>query len=134
MNLRLDAEIERAYYAFDRYETIATFALIYHEKDLSIEKLGELVRSTDRFINIDKNHYFMIFHYTAHEEAYKASQNLLFKLDNYFQDTKSCIAIDNFNKLNAPAVVLSRLNQIINETKKNSLTRIEDESILDLEI
>ena len=132
LDIRLSAEINRAYYAYDRYDTIATFVMVYHEKDLSLEKMGEFVRATDRFMSIDDNHYFIIFHYTAQDNAYKASQNLLLKLDNYFQNSSTCIAIDNFNKSNSPIVVINRLNQIIKETRKNSFTRIEDEAILDL--
>lgn len=128
---RLEAEINRAYYANDRYDIVATFVMVYHDKDLSLEKLGEFVRATDRFINVDDNHYFIIFHYTAQDSAYKASQNLLLKLDGYFQNSNSVIAVDNFDKSKSSTIIINRLKQIIKETRKNSFTRVEDESILD---
>lgn len=131
MSSRLEAEINRAYYANGRYDIVATFVMVYHDKDLSLEKLGKLVRATDRFIHIDNNHYFIIYHYTAQDNAYKASQNLLLKLDDYFQNSNTVIAVDNFNKSKSPLIVINRLKQIIEEIKKNSFARIEDESILD---
>ncbi len=134
MGSRLEAEINRAYYANKKYDVIATFVMVHHDKDLCIEKMGSFVRVTDKFIHIDDNHYFIIFHYIAHNNAYKASQNLILKLDNYFKDSNASIAVDNFDILRSPTVVINRLKQIINEIKRNSYTRIEDETILDSEI
>jgi hypothetical protein len=113
---------------------VSTFVLIYHEKDLSVGQLGKFVRITDRFIPIDDNYYFMIYHYTSQADSYKAAQKLLFKLDDYFQDTTTCIAIDEFDTSNLSAVVLSRLKQIIIETRKHSFRRIEDDCVLDMEV
>jgi len=131
IEIRINAEINRAYYTCDRYQANATFALVYHEKEISLEELGEYVRISDRFVKIDDNYFFMLFHFTNANEASKASQNLLLNLDNHFKDTTTCIAIDNFNTSNPTKVVLNRLNQIIKETRKNSFTRIEYEDILD---
>jgi len=131
LEIRINAEINRAYYTFERYQADATFALVYHEKDISLEELGKYVRISDRFVKYDENHFFMLFHFTGAEEASKASQNLLLKLDNHFNSTTTCIAIDNFNTSNSTKVVLNRLKQIIKETRKNSFARIEYEDILD---
>jgi len=131
IEVRINAEINRAYYTYDRYKADATFALVYHDKELGLEALGEYVRISDRFVKMDENNFFMLFHFTDANEASKASQNLLLKLDNHFHDTSTCIAIDTFNTSNSTKVVLNRLNQIIKETRKNSFTRIEYEDILD---
>jgi len=95
IEIRINAEINRAYYTCDRYQANATFALVYHEKEISLEELGEYVRISDRFVKIDDNYFFMLFHFTNANEASKASQNLLLNLDNHFKDTTTCIAIDN---------------------------------------
>ena len=134
MSSKLEDEINKAYYANEKYGILATFVMIYHEKNISVEKMGEFLRSTDKFVHIDANHYFIIFHYTTQNSAYKASQNLLLKLDEYFQNTSTSIAVDSFNKTKAPKTVINRLKQIIKEVKKSSFTRIEDESILDSQI
>ena len=131
IEVRINAEINRAYYTYERYQTDATFALIYHEKELTLEELGSYVRKSDRFVKMDTNHFFMLFHFTNAQAASKASQNLLLRLDNHFHNTTTCIAIDAFNTANPTKVVLNRLKQIINETKKNSFSRIEYEDILD---
>jgi len=134
LEVRINAEINRAYYTYDRYKADATFALVYHEKQMTLEELGQFVRISDRFVQYDDNHFFILYHFTASEEAHKASQNLLLKLDNHFHNTTTCIAIDNFDTSNNTKVVLNRLKQIIKETKKNSFARIEYEDILDLAI
>ena len=131
IEIRINAEINRAYYTYERYKVNATFALIYHEKKLTLEELGSYVRKSDRFVQIDENHFFILFHFTNAKEVSKASQNLLLRLDNHFHDTATCIAIDTFNTANSTKVVLNRLKQIIIETKKNSFSRIEYEDILD---
>lgn len=134
MGNRLEDEINRAYYANEKYDIVATFVMVYNEKNISIEKMGKFVRATDRFIRIDDNHYFIIFHYTTQDNAYKASQNLLLKLDEYFKNSNTSIAVGSFNKTKTPAMVINELKQIIKELKRSSFTRIEDESILDSEI
>ena len=131
IQIRINAEINRAYYTYERYKVDATFALIYHEGELSLEELGSYVRKSDRFVKVDEHHFFIIYHFTDGSKASKASQNLLLRLDNHFHTTTTCIAIDNFNPANPTKVVLNRLKQIINETRKNSFSRIEYEDILD---
>ena len=127
---RLKVQIKRTYYVYERYNTLATFVLIYHEKELTPKQLASFLRVSDQFIMLDDNHYFINFTYTSLQDAFKASQNLLLYLDNFFNDSTTCIAIDAFNTSYSPQIVLSRLKQILAETKKNSYSRIEDESIL----
>lgn len=134
MTKRLEAEINRAFYANDKYNLIATFVMVYYDKEISVEDMGKYVRATDRFIQIDESHCFIIFHYTAQENAYKASQNLLLKLDKHFQNSNAVIAIDDFDKSESPALIICKLKQIIKEIKKNSLVRVEDKSLLDSKI
>ena len=131
LEVRVNAEINRAYYTYDRYQADATFALVYHENDISLENLGKCMRISDRFVEIDENHFFILYHFTTSKDAYKACQNLLLKLDNHFNNNTTCIAIDTFNTSNPTKVVMNRLKQIIKETKSNSFARIEYEDILD---
>ncbi len=131
---RINIEIKRAYYTFQRYKSESTFVLLYHEKELSLEQLALYVRISDQFVRMDKNHYFINFAFTSEKDAFKASQNLLLYLDNYFNDRTTCIAIDTFNIMNSAQAVLSRLTQVLKETKKNSDVRIENDDILNGQI
>ncbi len=127
---RIKIEVKRTYYTYERYKSESTFVLLYHEKELNPDQLAVYVRISDKFVKIDNNHYFINFAYTSQEDAFKASQNLLLYLDNYFNDRTSCIAIDIFKSSSTAQAVISRLMQILKETKKSSYTRIEDEEIL----
>ena len=127
---RLQIEINKAYYSYKRYKVDATFAILYHEKELYINKLGNLVRVSDLLLKIDNHHYFINFVHTNHNNAFKAAQNLLLALDNYFNDSNTAIAIDTFDTAQTPNLVITRLTQILNEIKKNPYTRIDDENIL----
>jgi hypothetical protein len=124
-------QIKKMYYTHSRYKTEATFAMLYHEKKMSVIELSKFVRISDHLLQIDDNHYFITFFHTPHNEAFKASQNLILYLDNFFQNRTSCIAIDTFDTSNSQAIVYNRLIQILEETQKTSYTRIEDEDILD---
>lgn len=128
---RLFAQIKKAYYAFERYKVDSTFALLFIEKPCELSKLGMMVRITDHLIPVDANHYFIIFTYTKEDNAYKASQNLILKLDSFFKNETSCIALDSFDINKSPDNVLRRLKQILSVTQQNSYTRIENETILD---
>ena len=127
---RLTIEINRAYYTFKRYMAPSTFAFLYIEKELTPTQLGEFVRISDKFLEVDKNHYFINFVFTEQDGAFKASQNLILNLDIFFQDSVSCIAIDTFDASKSPRIVINRLHQILKETKKNPYSRIEDEDVL----
>ncbi len=127
---RLRIEINKTYYTSSRYKVEFTFALLYHKKELSIDELGDLIRVSDIFFQIDDEHYFINFAFTEQDGAFKASQNLIVYLDKHFQDFTSCIAIDTFDKSKTPKMVLNRLKQILHEIKRNPESRIEDDSIL----
>lgn len=127
---RLKIEINKAYYTKKRYSVPSTFAILYHEKELDVAQLGKFVRISDHLLKMDDHHYFLNFAFTEQDGAFKASQNLIMYLDKYFNDTTSCVAIDTFDITLSPTIVLNRLMQILNETRKNSYTRIEDENIL----
>lgn len=128
---RFEVMIEKTYYIHRRYGVTATFALLYHEQPLTVAVLGSFIRLSDHVIPIDKHHDFIIFTFTSEANAYKASQNLLGRLDNHFSDRSSCIALDRFDPDMTPHSVLCRLQQILAATRKNSFARIETDAILD---
>jgi len=127
---RLKIEINKTYYIAKRYNSTNSFAILYHEDELSVDVLGKFVRISDHILRIDEHHYFINFTFTDQENAFKAAQNLLFYLDKHFNNRTSCIALDNFDIKQSPTIALNRLMQILKETKKSSYTRIEDENIL----
>jgi len=127
---RLKIEINKAYYSYKRYKVDSTFAILYHEQELPVDKLGKIVRLSDLLLKVDEHHYFINFVHTNHNNAFKAAQNLLLALDNYFNNNTSAIAIDTFDISQTPTLVINRLTQILKEIQKNPYTRIDDENIL----
>lgn len=128
---RLNVLVKKTYYNFERFRVHATFALLYHEKPMEVVELSHYVRTSDHLIQLDDHHYFIIFAFTTQDNAYKASQNIIHKLDNFFMDNDSFIALDTFDPAKSSHSVLSRLQQILAETRKNPFVRIENEEILD---
>ncbi|MCL4431337.1 MAG: hypothetical protein M1300_03345 [Epsilonproteobacteria bacterium] len=128
---RVNVLVKKTYYTYDRFNVEATFALLYHEKPLNVIELSKYIRITDQIMPLDDNHYFIIFSFTSQENAYKASQNILYSLDQYFNNQTSCIALDTFDTSKSPKAILTRLNQILAETRKTSYIRVETEEILD---
>jgi len=127
---RLKIEINKAYYVAKRYKAVSTFAILYHPAPLPVDILGKFVRISDHLLKIDDNHYFIAFAFTEPENAFKASQNLIFKLDKHYNNNESCIALDTFDTTKSPTIVLNRLTQILNEVKRDDYSRIDDENIL----
>jgi hypothetical protein len=128
---RLKVQIKKTYYIYERYDVEATFALLYHEHPLHVDELAEYVRISDDLIPLDENQYFITFTFTNNADAYKAAQNVIQSLDSHFNDRSCCIALDTFDTSKSANAVLGRLRQILAETRKNSYTRIENETILD---
>lgn len=129
--MRVSVLIKKVYYTYERFNVNATFAILYHEEPLSVIELAEYVRISDQLIQLDNNHYFIIFEFTSHNDAYKASQNLIHNLDVHFNNHVCCIALDAFNPSISPQNVLNRLKVILTEIRKKDYIRIENEEILD---
>lgn len=127
---RLNVLVKKTYYIHQRFKLDATFALLYHEKPLSVVELSRFIRMSDQVIQIDENHYFILFAFTSPENAYKASQNIIHNLDMYFNNNTSCIVLDSFDITKSAQNVLNRLKQIMVEARKNTYVRIETEDIL----
>lgn len=127
---RLQVLVKKAYYIQTRYNLDSTFAYFYFEGDLSVVDLGGFLRISDQFIRLDENHYFVNFSFTKQSDAFKASQNLLVYLDKHLQNRSAAIAIDTFDTSKSARIVLNRLKQILDATKKKQDSRIEDEGVL----
>jgi len=128
---RLESEISKVYDACDRYGSDVSSAIVYHEKDIDLTLIGSFLRKNDKIIKLDENHHFVMFFFTTESEAYDAAKHLLFNLDRHFNNKTSCIAIDSACKNNSVNILINKLLQILKETKKNSISRIEYEDILD---
>ncbi|MDD4884774.1 hypothetical protein [Sulfuricurvum sp.] len=128
---RVNVLVKKTYYAHERFEIDATFALIYHELPLDVMNLSKHVRVSDHLIQLDEHHFFLIFTFTSEENAYKAAQNILLNLDHYFNNRTTHIALDSFDLARSPQSILNRLRQILTESRKNPFVRIETEDILD---
>ena len=127
----LELEIGKVHDACERYDSQNSAAIVYHEKDVDTELLSGFLRKNDVVIRLDDNHHFIVFGYTSDSEAYNAAKHLLAELDKYFKSSTTCIAIESACKYDSANIMLNKLLQILNETKKNSISRIEYEDILD---
>ena len=127
---RLRIIVEKSYYVKERYKIESTFALLYHEEPLTPTELGKCVRKSDHFLELDDNHHFINFMYISHQDAFKASQNLIQSLDKYFQNNTSTIAIDTFDSIKTPTMVYNRLDEILKTIKDDPYSRVEDETVL----
>lgn len=128
---RYDHMVDKTYYIHERYGVPATFALLYHGQPLDVETLGSFMRLSDHVIDVDENHFFIIFSFTEEANAHKAAQNMLSHLDGLFKEPCCCIAIDSFDTSKTPYSVLCRLKQILTEIRKHGFKRIDNENILD---
>ena len=127
---RINVLIKKTYYHHERFQVDSTFALLYHENPLSVVEFSQYVRISDHLIQVDDHHYFIIFAFTCEENAYKASQNIIHKLDGYLNDHATCIAMDSLDPTKSPQLVLNRLKQIMSEIHRDAHVRIETEDIL----
>jgi len=131
---RFEIEIKKAYYIYERYKSISSFILLHHSHPLSVVELSALLRISDKILEIDEDTYFINFTHTPNQSTFKASQNLLLELDRHFNSRDSYIAIEELDIANTPRMVINKLMQILEETRKHSYSRIEDESILNTTI
>lgn len=127
----LESEINKVHDACQRYDSNNSAAVLYHEKNIDSDVLSGFLRKNDKVIRLDENHCFVVFGYTSETEAYNAAKHLLAELDKYFKNSTTCIAIESACKYDSANIMINKLFQILKETKKNSISRIEYEDILD---
>lgn len=128
---RLNVLVKKSYYTYERYDAEATFALLYHKEPISVVELSKFIRISDHLIELDEHHYFIIFAFTSQENAHKASQNIIHKLDSYLGSASDCfIALDALDITKTPQNVLNRLRQIVEQARKNGYVRVETEDVL----
>jgi hypothetical protein len=129
---KIDTLVKKVYYNHERFNVEAAFALLYHKEPLSVGELSKFIRISDEVIALDETCYFIVFQFTSEEKAYKASQNIIHKLDQYYNTHSKCfIAVDSLNINKSPQNILCRLKQIITLARQNSSTRVETEDVLD---
>lgn len=128
---RINVLIKKTYYTHERFQVPATFAMLYHEEPLNVIDFSKYIRISDQVMQLDLNRYFIIFAFTSETNSYKACQNILHSLDNHFNNRTSFMAIDSLDHTRSPQSVLSRLEQILIEARKNPFIRIETEEALD---
>ncbi len=132
---RFQVMVKKSYYIKQRYNLDFTFALLYHKHPIDVVELSQFIRISDLIIDIDDNHYFIIYQFTDIQETLKATQNLIFNLDKFFNETgSSYVAIDKLDDTVSPMNLLSRLKQIVNYAKTNKINRVETEEVLDYDI
>lgn len=129
---KIDTLVKKTYYTYERFNVEAAFALLYHEESLSMAELSKFIRISDKVIPLNETCYFIVFPFTSEEKAYKASQNIIHKLDQYYNTHAKCfIAVDSLDVSKSSQNILYRLKQIIKLTRQNSSNRVETEDILD---
>ncbi|MDX9813152.1 MAG: hypothetical protein WC144_06730 [Sulfurimonas sp.] len=132
---RFQVMVKKSYYIKQRYNLDFTFALLYHKHPIDVVELSQFIRISDLIIDIDDNHYFIIYQFTDMQETLKATQNLIFNLDKFFNEAgSSYVAIDKLDDTVSPMNLLSRLKQIVNYAKTNKINRVETEEVLDYDI
>ena len=127
---QIEAEISKTHYEVQRYKLNATFALLYFEGDLTKQQIQNGIRESDTVLVLNTNYIFITFHFTDESDAIKAGENLLLSIDKILHNTSSYIAIDRIDSIESPKSTLNRLYQIIQEARKHSNNRVEDENIL----
>ncbi len=129
---RVVSEIKRIFYLKKRYNIDGKFALLYVEDEISLEEVSRFVRMSDRVMRVGEHYYLIIYMYVIKDsDAYKAAENLLYKIDNFFGHQNSYIALSGFDESFSVDNILNRLKMIADTTKEKSNTRVEFDDILD---
>jgi len=129
---RYEVLVKKTYYIHKRYNLESTFALLYHKEPLSLVQLSAYARISDYIIEVDENNYFIIFQFTSEEDAYKASQNIIGKLEVNFCSHAFYIGLHKININMTPQNILKKLRLIVEYAIKNRFNRVETEEVLDL--
>jgi predicted glutamine amidotransferase len=128
IKLKSEEQLEKEFQRYKRYKIESTIILMESSEKICLKLLKSKMRKLDEILKISDYCYLIIFSYTNLEDSYKASQNLI----SFLNKNLIHISMDNYQSSDKDHFyIIRRLNNILNEVKKNEYSLVSDNSIFE---
>jgi len=127
----IEEVIQNDAYRFQRYDIPFSIAIFHADNSEALDSLDTLVRQTDKTVRIDKNFSCVIFGCVGHEDAFKASENLLHGIARHFPKVKLSAGLTSVTHMDDSKDMLYRAMNNLNFAMHEKMSSVEDDSVIE---
>ncbi|MGB6018043.1 MAG: hypothetical protein WBF77_00390 [Sulfurimonadaceae bacterium] len=127
----LENAIRLDLYRFQRYDVPFSMATFYSDKHNVMDMMRKFIRQTDTVVELNSRLVCVIYGNIGYEEAFKASENMLYDLNNIYPNVKISAGMTSVKAFDLPTDLLRRVLQNLGQASEMDESYVGDDYIID---
>jgi hypothetical protein len=127
----VEKAMEEDLYRFQRYGVPFSVTAFYSETHNMMEMMKEHVRLTDTVVELDEHLVCVIYGNVNYQDAFKASENMLYDLNNTWPDAKISAGMTSVTEVDLPKDLLKRVLQNLAGVSGKNESYVGDDTVID---
>ena len=127
----VEKAMEEDLYRFQRYGIPFSIAAFYSETHNMMKMMNEHVRLTDRVVELDNHLACVIYGNVSYQDAFKASENMLYDLNNACPFAKISAGMTSVTHIDLPKDLLKRALQNLAGVSGKKESYVGDDTVID---
>jgi hypothetical protein len=127
----VDKAMEEDLYRYQRYGVPFSITAFYSDSRHLSEMMGEYIRLTDTVVKLDDHLVCVIYGNVGYQDAFKASENMLYDLNNAYPDVKISAGMTSVTKVDLPKDLLKRALQNLGSVSDKPESYVGDDTVID---
>jgi hypothetical protein len=118
-------------YRYQRYGVPFSISVFYSDSSEVVDVIERFTRTTDTVAKLDTHVFCVIYGNTGYEEAFKASENILYDMKNEHPHAKVSAGMTSVTMSDIPKDMLRRALHNLGHAIKNDESSVEDDGVID---
>ena len=127
----VEKAMEGDLYRFQRYDVPFSVAAFYSESHNITEMMQAHVRHTDTPVPLDDHLVCLIYGNISYQDAFKASENMLYDLNNAWPNAKISAGMTSVTQIDLPKDLLKRALQNLAGVRGKNESYVGDDTVID---
>lgn len=127
----IENAIRLDFYRFHRYDVPFSMATFYSDKHKVMDMMRKFIRQTDTVVELNSRLVCVIYGNIGYEEAFKASENMLYDLNSIHPNVKISAGMTSVKASDLPADLLRRVMQNLGHASEMDESYVGDDYIID---
>lgn len=129
--LVVEKAMEQDLYRYQRYGVPFSVSAFYSDSKHLYEMMGEYIRLTDTVVKLDDHLVCVIYGNVGYQDAFKASENMLYDLNNAYPQIKISAGMTSVTKVDLPKDLLKRALQNLGSVSEKTESYVGDDTVID---
>jgi len=127
----VEKAMEADLYRFQRYGVPFSIAAFYSETHNMLDMMNEHVRLTDAVVELDAHLACVIYGNISYQDAFKASENMLYDLNNACPFAKISAGMTSVTEVDLPKDLMKRALQNLASVSGERESYVGDDTVID---